>query len=111
MHTKKGWQGAKKGTHKHLCMGSFLSPITDIVQQCGAETASNSRPVSGTIVAIVGQEVIVELPEDVECYPAVRSRHIVVCLAEHGVQAVQSQELTEELVRHAVDLQKTFQFL
>lgn len=44
-------------------------------------------------------------------YPAVRGRHVVVGLAEHGVEAVQSQELAEELVCHAVDLQKTFQFL
>lgn len=68
-------------------------------------------PVGGAVVAVVGQEVIIELPEDVQCYPAVGSRHVVVGLAEHGVQAVQSQELAEELVRHAVDVQKTFQFL
>uniref|UniRef100_A0A3Q1IET8 Fibronectin type-III domain-containing protein n=1 Tax=Anabas testudineus TaxID=64144 RepID=A0A3Q1IET8_ANATE len=61
--------------------------------------------------AIVGQEVVVELPEDVQCYPAIGSRHVVVSLTEHGVKAVQSQEFTEELVRHAVDLEETFQFL
>lgn len=104
MHTHK-----KKHTDTHT--GSFLSPTTDIVRQCGAETASNITPVSGTIVAIVGQEVVVELPKDVQSYTAIGSRHVVVGLAEHGVKAVQSQELTEELVRHAVDLQKTFQFL
>uniref|UniRef100_A0A3B4T8S8 Fibronectin type-III domain-containing protein n=1 Tax=Seriola dumerili TaxID=41447 RepID=A0A3B4T8S8_SERDU len=59
----------------------------------------------------IGQEVVVELPEDVQRYPAVGGRHVVVGLAEHGVQAVQSQKLTEQLVRHAVDIQKTFQFL
>ncbi len=70
-----------------------------------------NAPVGGAVVAVVGQEVIIELPEDVQCYPAVGGRHVVVGLAEHGVQAVQSQVLTEELVRHAIDVQKTFQFL
>lgn len=70
-----------------------------------------SPPVGGTVVAVVGQEVVVELPEDVQCYPAVGGRHVVVGLTEHGIQAVQSQELTEEFVRHPVDVQKTFQFL
>ena len=42
---------------------------------------------------------------------SVRRRHVVVGLAEHGVHAVQSQELTEQLVRHAVDVQETFQLL
>ena len=73
-------------------------------------TQSNT-PVGGTVVAVVGQEVVIELPEDVQGYPAVRCRHVVVGLAEHGVKAVQSQELTEELVRHAVDVQKTVQLL
>lgn len=70
-----------------------------------------NTPVGGAVVAVVGQEVIIELPEDVQCYPAVGGRHVVVGFAEHGVQAVQGQELTEELVRHAIDVQKTFQFL
>lgn len=35
----------------------------------------------------------------------------MVGLPEHGVEAVQGQELTEELVSEAVDVKKTFQFL
>lgn len=68
-------------------------------------------PVGGAVVAVVGQEVVVELPEDVQRDSAVRRRHVVVGLAEHGVKAVQSQVLAEELVRHAVDVQQTLQFL
>lgn len=41
----------------------------------------------------------------------VGGRHVVVGLPEHGVEAVQGQELTEELVSEAVDVKKTFQFL
>lgn len=41
----------------------------------------------------------------------VGGRHVVVGLAEHGVEAVQGQELTEELVSETVDVEKTFQFL
>lgn len=53
------------------------------------QTQTNT-PVGGAVVAVVGQEVIIELPEDVQRYPAVGGRHVVVGLAEHGVQAVQS---------------------
>lgn len=35
----------------------------------------------------------------------------MVGLPEHGVEAVQGQELAEELVSEAVDVEKTFQFL
>lgn len=69
------------------------------------------KPVSGAVVAIVGQEIIVEFPEDVQCYPSIRGWHIVVGLAEHGIKAVQGQELTQQLVRQSVDVQETFQFL
>lgn len=35
----------------------------------------------------------------------------MVGFAEHGVETVQGQELAEELVRHAVDVQETLQLL
>lgn len=69
------------------------------------------RPVGGAVVAVVGQKVIVELPEDVQRDASVGGRHVVVGLPEHGVEAVQGQELTEELVSEAVDVEKAFQFL
>lgn len=68
-------------------------------------------PVGGAVVAVVGQEVVIKLPENVQRDAAVGGRHVVVGLAEHGVEAVQRQELAEELVSHAVDVEKTFQFL
>lgn len=60
-------------------------------------------PVGGAIVAVVGQEVIVELPEDMEGDSPVGCRHIVVGLPEHGIKAVQSEVLAQQLVCHAVD--------
>lgn len=50
-------------------------------------------PVGGAIVAVVGQEVIVELPEDMEGDSPIGRGHIVVGLPEHGVKAVQCQVL------------------
>ena len=40
--------------------------------------AYGNQPVGGSIVAVVGQQVIVEFPEHMECYAAVWCRHIVV---------------------------------
>lgn len=74
-------------------------------------SALTNIPVGGAVVAVVGQEVVVELPEDVQRDAAVGGRHVVVGFTEHGVKAVQGQELAEELVCHAVDVQETLQFL
>jgi hypothetical protein len=49
---------------------------------------SGGVPISGGIEAVVGQEVIVELPEDVERDPAVRRQHVVVRFPEHVVVVV-----------------------
>lgn len=68
-------------------------------------------PVGGAVVAVVGQEVVVELPEDVEGDSAIGCRHVVVGLTEHGVKAVQRQVLAEQLVGHAVDFQEAIQLL
>lgn len=68
-------------------------------------------PVGGAVVAVVGQEVIVELPEDVQRDSAIGRRHVVVGLAEHGVEAVQRQIPAEQLVGHAVDFQEAVQLL
>lgn len=69
------------------------------------------RPVSRAIVAVVGQEVIIKLPENVQRDATIGGGHVVVGLPEHGVEAVQGQELTKELVSETVDVEKTFQFL
>lgn len=68
-------------------------------------------PVCGAIVAVVGQEVIVEFPEDMESDSAIGRRYIVVCLTEHGVDTVQCQKLTEELMGHPVYVQQSLQLL
>lgn len=95
----------------------YCVPILSVV--CQSEQVINyllhfwrsGVPVGGAVVAVVGQEVIVELPEHVQRDPAVRSGDVVVSLAEHGVYAVQSQELTQQLVGHSVDFQQTLQLL
>lgn len=71
------------------------------------EIGLTNIPVGGAVVAVVGQEVVVELPEDVQRDAAVGGRHIMVGFAEHGVKTVKSQELAEKLVCHAVDVQET----
>uniref|UniRef100_A0A3B5AQG4 Fibronectin type-III domain-containing protein n=1 Tax=Stegastes partitus TaxID=144197 RepID=A0A3B5AQG4_9TELE len=106
-HDRAGWELAM-GVWLTCCV--LLLVIAGILLWGCLHTAC-SIPGRTADSSIVGQEVVVELPEDVQRYPAIGSRHVVVGLPEHGVQAVQSQELTEELVRQAVDLQKTFQFL
>lgn len=69
------------------------------------------RPIRGSVVAIVGQEVEVELPEDVERDSSVGGGHIVVGLAEHGVEAVQGHVLAQQAVGQSVDLQQPLQLL
>lgn len=98
--------------HLSLTFLLFLTSNKDIREPNAQSIASRTNtPVGGAVVAVVGQEVVVELPEDVQRDPAVRRRHVVVGLAEHGVKAVQSQVLAEQLVCHAVDVQQTLQFL
>lgn len=69
------------------------------------------RPIRGSVVAIVGQEVEVELPEDVEGDSSVGGGDIVVGLAEHGVEAVQGHVLGQQAVGQSVDLQQPLQLL
>ena len=68
-------------------------------------------PVSGAIIAVVGEEVEVELPEDMQGDSAVGGRHIVVGLPKHGVEAVQGHVFTQQPVREPVDLQQPLQLL
>ena len=62
-------------------------------------------PVGCGIVTVVGQEVVVELPEDVQRYPAVGRQDVVVGLGEHGVEVVEGEVLREQLVGQLVDLE------
>lgn len=68
-------------------------------------------PVGGPIVAVVGEEVEVQLPEDVQGDAAVGGRHVVVGLPEHGVETVQGHVLAQQPVRETVDLQQPLQLL
>lgn len=45
-------------------------------------------PVCGSIIAVVGEEVKVQLPEDMQGDAAVRGRHIMIGFSEHGIEAV-----------------------
>ncbi len=72
---------------------------------------SSDAPVGGSVEAVVGEEVVVEFPEDVQRDASVRSRHVVVRLSEHGVKLVQIQVLAEQLVRQFVALYKRLQLL
>lgn len=78
---------------------------------CPAPSDRDSLPVGGSIVAVVGEEVEVQLPEDVQGDAAVGGGHVVVGLAEHGVEAVQGHVLAQQPVREPVDLQQPLQLL
>ena len=68
-----------------------------------------NKSVCGCIVAIVGQEVVVELPEHVEGDPAIGRKHVVVGLPEHVVELVEGQVLRQQLMGEAVHPGQTVQ--
>lgn len=70
-----------------------------------------SLPVGGPIVAVVREEVKVQLPEDVQGDASVGGRHIVIGFSEHGIEAVQGHVLTQQPVCEPVDLQQPLQLL
>ena len=70
-----------------------------------------NQPVGGSIVAVVGQQVIVQLPEDVERDATVGRRHTVVGFQQHGLKISQHQVFPQQLVRQAIALQQHFQLL
>ena len=45
-------------------------------------------PVRGSIIAVVGEEVKVQFPEDMQGDAAIGGRHVMVGFSEHGVEAV-----------------------
>ena len=84
-------------------------------------------PVCGSIVAIMWQEVIIQLPEHMKSYPeevkkvikwsgisriplpSIWRQYIMVCLSEHVIKVIKSQVVREELVGEAVHFDKTLQ--
>ena len=69
-----------------------------------ADPRALDESVCGGVEAVVRQEVVVELPEDVERDASVRREHVVVGLREHGVVVVEGQVLAQELVGQLVHL-------
>lgn len=100
---------ADTGTPQDTC--SRKGPLPRPPAHPGPLRTGTPLPVGGPVVAIVGEEVEVQLPEDVEGDAAVGGRHVVVGLPEHGVEAVQGHVLTEQPVREPVDLQQPLQLL
>ena len=89
-HRTKGWPWAApadRGDHEGLrtLYTGRTGPET-VLSRCpgvgapGAACEATRLPVGGAVVAVVGQEVIVELPEDMEGDPPVGRRHVVVGL-------------------------------
>lgn len=70
-----------------------------------------SLPVGGSIVAVVGKKVKVELPEDVEGDAPIGCGDIVVGLPEHGIEAVQGHVLAQQPVCQAIDFQEPLELL
>lgn len=68
-------------------------------------------PIGGRVVAVVGQEVIVNLPEHMEGDSTIRGRHIVIGFPHHGIKIIQFYELVHQFVGQTVTLDKSFQFL
>ena len=55
-------------------------------------------PSCGSIVAVVGKEVIVQFPKDMQCGPAVWGQHIVVGLSQLSIKVIQHQQLRQQLM-------------
>lgn len=68
-------------------------------------------PIGGRVVAVVGEEVIVNLPEHMEGDSTIRGRHIVIGFPHHGIKIIQFYELVHQFVGQTVTLDKSFQFL
>ena len=68
-------------------------------------------PVGGHVVAVLGQEVVADLAEEVERDTPTRHVDAVVCLPEQSVEGYQWEVATEEVVCQAVHLQQALQFL
>ena len=52
------------------------------------DVAALDEPVGRTVERVVGQEVVVELPEKLQGDPPVRSHHVMIGLLKHGAEEV-----------------------
>ena len=68
-------------------------------------------PVRRSVEAVIRQEIVVELPEDVERDASVGGEDVVVGLGEHGVEVVEGEVLGQQLVAQLVHLQQGLKFL
>ena len=68
-------------------------------------------PVCGGVVAKVGEEVVDQLPEDVQRDPSVWRADGLIGLAEHGVKGIDENVLGQHLVGESVDVQQDLQLL
>lgn len=68
-------------------------------------------PVCGSIVAVVGQEVVVDLPEHMEGDSPIGGRHIVIGLPQHGIEIIQGDVLLHQFMGQAVTVYQPFQLL
>ena len=60
------------------------------------------EPVGCSVIAVGGQEVVVELLKDVQHHSAIRSGHTVIRLLEHVVEIVEGKMFAKELVGQPV---------
>ena len=67
------------------------------------------EPVCCSVIAVGGQEVVVELLEDVQHHSAIRSGHTVVRLLEHVVELIEGKMFAEELMGQPVHFDQSLQ--
>lgn len=66
----------------------------------------------GSIVAVVGNEIVIELPENVKSDAAVRCGHVVVCFEKEITEVGDGMKMfAQETMTHSVCIQQTHQLL
>ena len=68
-------------------------------------------PVSSAIVAILRHEVIIDLPEDMECNAAIWCYYITIGFLKHSFKVCEVDVFAKEFVCQLVDFQQHFKFL
>jgi len=84
-----------------------LVPLDGLREQ---DIPALDEPVGGCVVAVVGEEVIVELPENMEGDSTVGSQYVVIGLAVHVVEFIQGEMFRKEFVRQLVDANQRVEF-
>ena len=112
MHRNIGIRGSNAKYETGMKELTSFSPNTNMhLSKTIFFPAPKDAPVCGTVEAVVGQQVIVQLPEDVERDATVGRRHTVVGFQQHGLKISQHQVFPQQLVRQAIALQQHFQLL